>query len=770
MDDDINTECLPPVSTNTFAIPNEPALLGEYVLYKASLNTQLLPSECHREAFAEVFIEHERLGTLADLCVRALAKLGTRYIAPPVKQDPLKLRIHYDSLDVNLPLRDCYFVEDLRFWRRVVLAKSSDKSLVFKKLDAFDWRGKGISLKYVELVEACPAAYWPEKQMAELGALVRQYVTTMRIKHLQSMTESSFAHYVESEPELDVTSDESDPLPISSDECDTIEEEEAEEEQESEESVGRRRTHFQDRRDSVRISVKQRVVEIDVNESVSTVEDVARLQARRREARQARNAARQQLRDFQQEKRMEHIRRMQTRAQLRKKPDPPPPPKRKKKKKIKGVFDIAVPPEPEDNDDEIVDKRNKKKLLDRIHRYDYPAKHCHHIDLSFVRYFDMLESLTIEFLGPEMQRDYHKRHLNFSYNDMVHLAMGLATLQQLKTFRLRNSRMDSMKLLIIARVLKQLNGLEVVDFSYDQLPDDSNVALEMLLDRRVMLKKLELEYNNLGKKSVESIGYALKCYSVNDRNAPPLQYLSLAHNPLGETFIQSLIHSIANTNHVEELNINGAGGPVESILRDVCHLLRQHAPLRRLSLAGINLQDRESRELICSLCANENVVEFDCRGCELEEDEEYEADVIARRNKYVRDNAHLAAVKETEEAFAEYLSHWHHPIVNQVESKSAVLAECIKWRTVSSSSSSSVEEEEQVEHQEQEYDIWKALGVNTIVSEHECDQVTSSTATTDHSFVYSPSLFNLDQVREYMHLPGPADRYYYFQKQVGRAN
>jgi len=218
MDDSSDENCLAPLNTNTFGIPNEPDLLVEYELYKTSMGTKRLLSECHREVYTEAFIENERLGTLADLCVRALAKLGTKYIAPPVKQDSLKMRIHYDSLDVNLPLKDCYFVEDARFWRRVVLAKSSDKSLSFKKIDEYDWKGMGISLKYVELVESCPAAYWPEQQMAELGQLVRKYVQSMHIKHLQSLTDHSFSHYVESEPELDVTSDESDAPDISSDE------------------------------------------------------------------------------------------------------------------------------------------------------------------------------------------------------------------------------------------------------------------------------------------------------------------------------------------------------------------------------------------------------------------------------------------------------------------------------------------------------------------------------------------------------------------------
>ncbi|XP_034098064.2 uncharacterized protein LOC117563716 [Drosophila albomicans] len=765
MDDDINLDCLAPPSTNTFAIPNEPDLLVEYELYKASMGTRLLNSECNRETFSEAFIEHERLGTLADLCVRALAKLGTRHIAPPVRQDPLKLRIHYDSLDVNLPLKDCYFVDDLRFWRRVVLAKSADKTLVFKKIDDYDWRGMGISLKYVELVEACPAEYWPENQMADLAALVRQHVRSLHIRHLQSMTENSFAHYVESDPELDVTSDESDALPISSDECDSIDEEAEQEDDSERSSIDAMPVK---RASSVRISIRKTVIEIDRGESVTTLLEADKAQLRRREARAARNTARRQLRNLQQEKQREHERRKQNRALLRKLPEPAPASKKKRKQKLKGVFDMIVAPEPDEGDDDIADKRNKHKLLDRIHRYDYPSKHCHHIDLRFVRFFDMLDSLTLEFLGPEMERDYHKRHMNFSTDDMVHLAMGLVTLQQLKTFRLRNSRMDAMKMLIVTRALRQINALEVVDFGYDQLEDDSSVGLEMLLDRRVMIKQLELEYNKLGKKSVDSISFALKCHSENNPNGTPLQYLGLAHNLLGDTFISHLIYNLADTNHIQELNINGAGGSPHAILRDVCHLLRGHAPLRRLWMAGIDLQYHDTNDLICSLFTNQNVVEFDCRGCGLDEDEEYEADVIVRRNKYQGEHASLQTALSTENGLENYLTNLRHPIVKRIENGMAQRADCVRLRPSRSSSVSSVKEEQQEEHQEQEYDIWKVLGVNQppTTNYQEVDQDSIFFVDSDQSFVYNPSLFDLDQVREHMHLPGPGDRYYYFQKQT----
>ncbi|KAH8377711.1 hypothetical protein KR093_006756 [Drosophila rubida] len=780
MDDDNDDESfLPPPNLNTIAIPNEPELRVEYDLYKASPGTRRLHSERNREVYAEAFIESPRLGTLADLCLRALAKQGTRHIPPSVQQDPMKMRIYYDSLDVNLPLRDCYFVEDLRFWRRVVLAKSLDKSLVFKKIDDFDWRGKGISLKYVELVEACPAAYWPEKQMAELGALVRQYVRKMHIRHLQSLEEHFFQHYVVSEPELDASSDVSVEYKVTSDESDTpAEEEEAEEE---EEIVVLPRAKFKGS-DSQRIALPPEVIthEFDADDAVSerpTAESINFDTQRRRSARHARNAARQQLRNLNREAKEDHNRRKLRRAMLRAKPPPEPKPVAKKKKKKKdgdkkvlftSAFDIPVEPEPEDNEQNIADNRNIAKVLDRIKRYDYPAKHCHHIDLSFVRYFDMLQTLIIEFRGPTLDRGYHKRHMNFSYDDIVHLGRGLRTLQQLKVFRLRNSRMDHMKLLIIVESLNKLDTLEVVDFGYDQLDDQCYVALEMLLDRFTQLKELELEYNKLEGNVIEAIGYGLKCYSKAD--GPPMQYLGLAHNPLGHTGITALLSAILGTEHIARLNISGIMADPVVLTHDISLLLRNHKPLLHLDMVAIKLNAICGRNIIRALETNRKILHFDCRGCDFSLEQEYEADVLERRNNYIARYPYVGDTSHSQFDVLSFLSRLKHPILAKIKATNARRAECILNRKTSSSSEPSVVEEQYTEHvveQEQELDIWQALAMPPPdVPKAEIVTYSPTVSSSRSFFYYAPNAFTLQEFRDHLHMPGPSNRHYYFQSQI----
>lgn len=217
MADDEDTEQFgPPRYLNTLYVPNEPKLRDAYATYRSSPATRRLLSERKRTIFADAF--NETVDTLAQLCVRALAKFGVRQIPSAVLDNPTKLRMFYESLDIELPLEDCYSVEDQNYWRRVVLAKTRNNLLRLKKINEYDWRSEGISLKYVELLEACPVLNWPAQKMAHLGQLVREQVHSLHIRHLQSLTDLAFKHHIESVSELDITSDEPESIEISSDE------------------------------------------------------------------------------------------------------------------------------------------------------------------------------------------------------------------------------------------------------------------------------------------------------------------------------------------------------------------------------------------------------------------------------------------------------------------------------------------------------------------------------------------------------------------------
>ncbi|XP_017059616.1 uncharacterized protein LOC108100320 [Drosophila ficusphila] len=762
MDDEEDFDYLPPANTNRLDIPNDPALLAVYEVYKSPLEAnRFIFSERNRSTFAEA-LNGPSVPTLAELCVRQLAKRGPAYVPASVRDDPLKMRIYYDSLDVELPLRECYFVEDASFWRRVVLAKTRDTCLCMKSLQDYDWRGKGLSLKYVELVEACPASLWPEREMSELAELIKDHVRTMEIRHLQSLTEYAFRRRIndDDDTEPDITSEESGAIEVSSDEPMTSEEGGEEEEAEAEETE----SNHSGTKKVIGFNTNTNFV---INFDDDDEDDVATNDRRKR--RMDRNAARQKLREMNAIKQAEHEERVRRRAENRMPKEPEPPSKRRKKKQpIEGVFDIRVDPEPEDGEDKVMDKRNKQKYLQHLQRLEYPEDECHHIDLSFLRHFVNLVSLHLEFLGPEVGRDYHKRHALFSLKDIVHLSRGLAALEQLKIFRLRNSRLNNIKVYPLCRALHSLPLLEVVDLGFNQMTDDCGKELGFLLERPRMLKALELEYNCLETRTMAAIAEALQQPSDSW-----LEYLGLAHNRMGGDSLSILCNGIKGTGHVEEINLSGIEANPHTFVQEIGELVRHHDPLRRLKMVAIPLSSKLGNKLICALNANMNITEFDCRECDLDEDQELDADLAIRRNvfmqesTFMRDTARFPSTSD----LLEFSKTVRHPMVQKIEEDMARKKECLENYPPPTPSAISTKTVSLVV-QESEYDIWRVLGItqnkptkesSPPVEPEKKESVVSFQV--PEPFNYDPNSFDLDQFREHVSQLGPSNRHSYFLKQ-----
>ncbi|XP_017046700.1 uncharacterized protein LOC108091832 [Drosophila ficusphila] len=738
MDFEDDEEAVQPHYAQKFRAPRDPLLLATYELFRPSPQTLNLYSERGREIFAEAFIEGG-LDTLENLCVKSLAKLGIRGISPTLLEKPELMRVFYDALDVELPLGECYMIDDQRFWRRVVLSKTLDKTLHLRRWNEFDWKSEGVSRKFVEQVESCPVNVRPQSRLAQLAEKVWECVSSMHVRKLQALPEYAFLKYIESKPEDEVTSESSDEEEVSSDESDTEKSLDGEEEEEESSSSGGAAIQFW--------------------RPHSEDEDTVR-----RNARHQRNANRQQARDIIKKKReLREERRRMRQMMLADLLTPEPGKKKKKKKKelpIQDVFSIPVEPPKSDDEDTKPDKRNKQLMLERTKRYDYPDSHCHHIDLGFVRFFENMVSFTLEFLGPPDVKEYHSRVMKFSFGDMVRLSRGLRCLPNLKTFKLRNGRLDVKKLRILARALRTLDSLEEVDFGYDQMTDDCSEALSYLLNRPRMYRIIQLEYNRLGANSSMVIGKA-----ISESQEGVLEYLGLAHNPLNELALHSLFSSFIGTPHVMALNISGIDTAQGAFSRDIGNLLRSHTPLISLEMAATNIGPSQGNQILRSLEKNNRILYADFRECELSLDQEFEVDMIVRRNNYIHENLHhgenlCAVVKER-----------RHPIVQRIEEDYARDKECVMARPkFSSSSEEQVAEVVEEKEVEEERDIWALLAKwnQPAVAEEKALSVPKESPRPSMAkplpFVYEPNNFDLEQFRESVFLPGPGNRFFYLQK------
>uniref|UniRef100_A0A1A9X308 Uncharacterized protein n=1 Tax=Glossina brevipalpis TaxID=37001 RepID=A0A1A9X308_9MUSC len=701
-----------PVHTNTFSIPKDPLLRQVYEVYKPSPHIFKLKSENDRQVYSEAFIENSNLGTLVDLSVRALARGFGPDPLPMIADDPLHLKTHYDSLDIEMPLKDCYHINNDRFWKRVVLAKSPDQTLALKS--DYDWKGAGVSMKYVELVEACPAEFWPEEEMTRLALNVREWVREMHIRRLKSLQDYSFAKYLRMESssssgEEDEATSEITEITTSTTSPDDTEPTEMGEEEKTESQFELERL-------------------------------IAEEKAERKQLRQELREARRKAREEREARHKRHEEKRQRKLELELKKS-----KKKKKKQPKDFHGIELTSSEEDVEAKICDKRNIELYLAYKKLYDYPPEHCHHIDLRFIQWFTNLETFIIEFLGPELRLNYHYRHLNFSYEDIKRLAFGISRLPALRVFRLRNSRMDTKKLSILIDGLKDVSTLEVVDFGFDGLDDTCGQYFKKLFTGSQSLHSLELESNSLGTQAMKDLGLALSNYKGGT-----LKYLGLARNPLTDEALHSLISAIFDTEHIENLNLKGLTRLTEKGIACCIadELLRKHSNLLHLDMSAIHISSYAADEIMKALQTNTEIRSFHCRGCDLDEETETDIAVILKRNRYIAENPFIGNENVTNEEIDAWLNRTKNPIMLAVLAERERRDNCLLQRPLEFS-----------------YKPERLEKATSAINDEKESPASSTESLSKQmgTFEYKPNEFNEAQFMEHVYLPGHSERYYYFK-------
>ena len=195
--------------------------------------------------------------------------------------------------------------------------------------------------------------------------------------------------------------------------------------------------------------------------------------------------------------------------------------------------------------------------------------------------------------------------------------------------------MNEEKLLILCRALAELECLQTIDFGNDQLNDQCGYAFQELFEISNSLCNLELESNDLNVEVLTTLGTSLKtCKHIT------LEYLGLARNPLNDDALYALINAIVGTKHVSHLNLKGCRNISEvGISCSLAgELITKHEPLLKVDISGIPLTSAAADEIIIALTINKKIIEFNCCGCEMDEETDIDVNVLLQRNKYCAEN------------------------------------------------------------------------------------------------------------------------------------
>lgn len=275
----------------------------------------------------------------------------------------------------------------------------------------------------------------------------------------------------------------------------------------------------------------------------------------------------------------------------------------------------------------------KGKYMDTFEITNYPSDMCHHGSLRVLGELKSLVSLSIEFSPHDMQRDFEPRFMEFSYTDALNLADGLKSLENLKILKLRNSKFDCRKFKAITEGIFHL-PLEELEFYFCHLSDKCCLTIFKILQLLKDLKRLGLAGNYFKILTPKALAYGIQCYEGK------LDYLDISRNPLTDEAITYLVRGIIGVEQVKHLNVSGIGVTSDgaAILSE---FVKEHQYLEKLDLVAVPITEFGGGRLIKCLNDNMNVIHLDYRCCDLDINQEYQLEILVRRNRYISENPYL---------------------------------------------------------------------------------------------------------------------------------
>ncbi|XP_055919677.1 uncharacterized protein LOC129951509 [Eupeodes corollae] len=343
-------------------------------------------------------------------------------------------------------------------------------------------------------------------------------------------------------------------------------------------------------------------------------------------------------------------------------------------------------------DEETKDSDSKSNNI----REDFPLEDCHHVDLSILGSLCNLTSLNIAFAPPKLDRNYHDRFFNFSYVDIQNLARGISELKNLRVFKLRGSRMDSIKFSTILEALQTI-FVEELEFFFCQLDDNCGEALYKYLLSTKTLNHLDLTGNYFKDKTIDYLSDGLK------RSYSKLTHLFLSNNPIADESLCKLTKTLEAYAHLKILKLSGI--KCDNLgASGIVRLVRQNTPLVQLDIIAIRMN---GDDLIAALNRNLKIQQIICQGCGLTLEEEFNVEILLKRNRFIKENPYIGDITKTkEDDFNAFINRIKDPIYIKTLEDKEIHKECSRKKYLTDIETLN-EKEERKEKQQQLHEVSK---------------------------------------------------------------
>lgn len=185
-------------------------------------------------------------------------------------------------------------------------------------------------------------------------------------------------------------------------------------------------------------------------------------------------------------------------------------------------------------------------------------------------------------------------------------------------------------------LLTNLNNcvkLEELDFSNCDLTGDCIISVSLYMVRAKSLRSIELQGNKIDNQGCRCLAYGLQNCGVRH-----LSHLGLARNPITEAGAIELGAGIFYGPPVLSLNLSGCvvGG---FGCNRVAQIVGMHSnKAEKIDISCVRFSEAAGDELVQMVEKNFSVLQLDCRGCGLTEEQEFKVRLSVERNRYYAAN------------------------------------------------------------------------------------------------------------------------------------
>lgn len=198
-----------------------------------------------------------------------------------------------------------------------------------------------------------------------------------------------------------------------------------------------------------------------------------------------------------------------------------------------------------------------------------------------------LEELRITYGVEHCGVNFDWNLFRFTISDCAWLTEFIVQCKTLKVLTVHRSRVDDMRMLILAKALTAHPVLCELRLPHNVLRNDGARTIARYVDGNDVIRVLDLQNNEIGSEGGLALGYCL-------RNNTSLRSMNLRLNLIKDDGMRAFAKALAANQSLVELNLS-CNGITKASTKSISDLVENNWTLRSVDLSGNNLSQVQRR-------------------------------------------------------------------------------------------------------------------------------------------------------------------------------